>query len=386
MRRQIHFDCVPLREFAKIVRREVDIEPTQKYRTLGCRLYGEGVYQREIKIGAEIKAKRMFVVKENDFVINRIWAQKGSAGIVPSEISGSVVTQDFPVFALDSTKALPSYIAWYLKTQDFWEECRRHSHGTSGRQRLSPKELPNITFPLCGLREQRRIIARIEHFMVRIEEARRLRAEAVEKAEKILQAALQKVFVRTDEEGWEWVELKKVGKYINGRAFKGEEWETVGLPIIRIQNLTNPNAPFNYCSKPVKEKYYVKDGDLLISWSATLEVFAWNRGDAILNQHIFRVEANEKLIDKNFMFYAIKHVLRQIQEKIHGSAMKHITKREFENITIPLPSLEEQKRIVTYLDKIRETAKALDKLQQITKTELEKLSRAILDRAFKGEL
>src|SRR5262245_23625172 len=90
-----------LGEFASLVRRQVAITPAGLYRTLGCRLYGAGVYPREAKVGAAIQADRMYLVQEGDLVINRIWAQKGSAGIVPTNIAGSVVTADFPVMELD---------------------------------------------------------------------------------------------------------------------------------------------------------------------------------------------------------------------------------------------------------------------------------------------
>ena len=188
--RSNQIEHVPLSQFGKLMRREVEIKADRTYRTIGCRLYGEGVYQREEKSGNEIKAKRMFLVKENDLVVNRIWAQKGSAGIVPPEISGSVVTQDFPVFELDTDKAFPKYIAWYLKTKDFQEECKRHSHGTSGRQRLSPDELPKVTFPLCKLPEQQRIVARIE----KVDDLRRLLNEAGRESRDLVSWVLDNSF------------------------------------------------------------------------------------------------------------------------------------------------------------------------------------------------
>ena len=89
------------------------------------------------------------------------------------------------------------------------------------------------------------------------------------------------------------VKLKEVADFINGRAFKPEEWGDQGLPIIRIQNLTGSSRVLNYYSGVVDEKYLVKRGDILISWSASLGVYIWEGDDAILNQHIFKVETNE---------------------------------------------------------------------------------------------
>src|SRR5690606_20064129 len=129
---------------------------------------------------------------------------------------------------------------------------------------------------------------------------------------------------------WKEHKLGDLGRYINGRAFKPAEWGSKGLPIIRIQNLTDPDKPYNYFDGHVSEKHLVRDGDLLISWSATLGSFIWDRGDAALNQHIFKVKVNERLVEKEFLHYLILHILDELASQTHGSTMKHITKRKFD--------------------------------------------------------
>ena len=57
--------------------------------------------------------------------------------------------------------------------------------------------------------------------------------------------------------------LGSIATYINGRAFKPDEWEKEGLPIIRIQNLTDSNSSYNYSRQHFDEKFLVKNGDLL---------------------------------------------------------------------------------------------------------------------------
>ena len=83
--------------------------------------------------------------------------------------------------------------------------------------------------------------------------------------------------------------LGNVAKYINGRAFKPSEWEETGLPIIRIQNLTDKKAKYNYTSLKHDDKFLVKNGDLLFAWSASLGAHIWQGNEAWLNQHIFKV-------------------------------------------------------------------------------------------------
>lgn len=151
--------------------------------------------------------------------------------------------------------------------------------------------------------------------------------------------------------------LEDVGNYINGFAFKPSHWGREGWPIIRIQNLTNEAKPFNYCNKDeVKDKFYVRDGDILISWSASLDVFIWDRGNALLNQHIFKVELDEDKVDRDYFYYYMKFKIKELSSQTHGSTMKHITRGKFLKTEILLPNRETQKKIATYMkmvDKIK---------------------------------
>ena len=125
-------------------------------------------------------------------------------------------------------------------------------------------------------------------------------------------------------DGWVETDIGTVGRYINGRGFKESEWRSEGTPIIRIQNLTNEYAAFNYSTAGHEHKYRVEDGDLLVAWAATLGVYRWDRGPAWLNQHIFRVEAEAKLITNDFLYYALKQAIDGLYARAHGSGMVHI--------------------------------------------------------------
>jgi len=149
--------------------------------------------------------------------------------------------------------------------------------------------------------------------------------------------------------GWTNANLGYVADYINGRAFKPSEWEQHGRPILRIQNLTKSSNVVNRYSKPIEEKYIIQDGQLLISWSATLDAYIYRGEEAVLNQHIFKVEP---FIDKMFLYHLIKAHINNLKSKIHGSGMQHITKNKFEELIIPLPPLNEQKRIVTKIEEL----------------------------------
>ena len=145
--------------------------------------------------------------------------------------------------------------------------------------------------------------------------------------------------------------LGTVATYINGRAFKPSEWEKAGMPIIRIQNLTSENAPYNYSKGIFEEKYIVHNGDLLFAWSASLGAHIWKGQDAWLNQHIFKVLPKEG-IDRDYLYYFLLAVVAELYAKTHGSGMVHITKAPFMNTPIPVPSLPEQQRIVSRIEEL----------------------------------
>ena len=167
--------------------------------------------------------------------------------------------------------------------------------------------------------------------------------------------------------------LGDVATYINGYAFKPEDRGEVGLPIIRIQDLTGNAYDLGFYDGVYPEKIEINDGDVLISWSASLGVYVWNRGKALLNQHIFKVAFDKVEIDKKYFVYAVWQKLEEMGTKTHGATMKHIVKKDFDAIQIPYPSLDEQVEISTNLDKVSSVIDA-------RKKELELLDNLIKSR------
>ncbi|VQG18214.1 type I restriction-modification system, S subunit [Streptococcus pneumoniae] len=146
------------------------------------------------------------------------------------------------------------------------------------------------------------------------------------------------------------VKLGEVATFINGYAFKPQDWSSEGKEIIRIQNLTKTSTEINYYSGTIDKKYIVEAGDILISWSGTLGVFQWRGRSAVLNQHIFKVVFDKIDIDKSYFKYVVEKGLQDAVKHTHGSTMKHLTKKYFDNIIVPYTNLGEQQRIASELD------------------------------------
>ena len=188
--------------------------------------------------------------------------------------------------------------------------------------------------------------------------------------------------------GWCWATINDTGLYINGFAFKPSHRTDSGLPIIRIQNLTDPSKPYNYTELELPEDYKVITNDILVSWSATLDVFLWHGPEALLNQHIFKVVPNESLVDKTFLRYSLKKSIKELldTEHLHGSTMKHINRGPFLAHRIPLPPLEEQRRIADKIDEVfSELDNGIEELETAQK-KLELYRQSLLKSAVEGEL
>lgn len=148
------------------------------------------------------------------------------------------------------------------------------------------------------------------------------------------------------------IRLGEIATYVNGYAFKPKDRGNVGLPIVRIQDLTGNARDVGFYNGEYPKKIEINNGDILISWSASLGVYVWNKGKALLNQHIFRVVFDKGEIDKSFFVYAVRQKLKEMGTKTHGATMKHIVKKDFDAIEIPYPQINRQIEIARNMDKI----------------------------------
>jgi type I restriction enzyme, S subunit len=183
---------------------------------------------------------------------------------------------------------------------------------------------------------------------------------------------------------WKTHNLGELAEYVNGRAFKPEDWADAGLPIVRIQNLNDPTKPFNYYSGTFAEKHKIDSGDVLLSWSGTpgtsFGCFIWERGEALLNQHIFKVKVNKDLVLREYFVHATNSRLDEMIDLAHGAAgLRHVTKAKLETIELPVPPIEAQRRIVARIKECMERVEEIEELKDASRIQQQYLSASLIE-------
>ncbi|KDC52422.1 restriction endonuclease subunit S [Pseudoalteromonas fuliginea] len=161
---------------------------------------------------------------------------------------------------------------------------------------------------------------------------------------------------------WEVKTLGELAHYINGYAFKPEDWSKEGIKIIRIEQLNKPTGSYDYFNGIIPQKNAITNGDLIFSWSATLKVIIWQYGNAVLNQHLFKV-IPFKDCDKLFLFYLLDFYMDELSGSSHGSTMKHIKRGDIDlfKVIIPIQKHQQQKiaKVLSTIDNQIEQTQAL---------------------------
>ena len=288
----------------------------------------------------------------------------------------------------DANHVLSDFVYYTLLTKV--EEMNALGSGATFKE-ISRKKLATILIPLPPLEEQKRIVSRLEQLVNRAEEAKRLRKQAREEAEKIMQAALNKVFSRVEEEGWECVKLKEILKEdrrtVNPQEYPDKEFFLVTMDC--IESNSGKLLKLDKClGKEIKSMKYKFDTNHVLY--GKLRPYL-NKVYVPESEGICTTEFIPFIVTKAVREYVAYYLRRReivnfAMSNITGTRQPRVIISAFLEHPIPLPPLEEQKKMVEYLDKISEITESLKKLQQRTEEELEKLILAILDRAFKGEL
>ena len=145
-------------EFLKRNKTTVTIQDGVKYKRVTIKVRNGGVFLRDEVMGENIGTKKQYLVSKGQFILSKIDARNGAMGIIPAELNGAVVTQDFLPYDIDTTKVNPQYFVLVCTTKQFVEFCQSCSSGTTNRQRVDEAQFLNIKVPVPSLAEQNKLI------------------------------------------------------------------------------------------------------------------------------------------------------------------------------------------------------------------------------------
>ncbi len=270
-------------------------------------------------------------------------------------------------------------------------------------------DLDKLLIPIPSLRIQKYIGDTYYRFCEKVETNKRINI----KLEEMAQAIFKQWFVDFEfpnEEGkpykssggemvesemgmipekWDIYSLYDLADYLNGTSFKKSEMsEKTGVPIVKIAELKDGiTDSTKYCIVEKQDKYYLKNGDILFSWSGnpqtSIDIFIWNKDNAILNQHIFKITS--KIYSKEFIYIILKYfkpIFTQIATNKQTTGLGHVTINDLKRLKIALPNEklinESSFKIKAIINKIHNT--------QLENNNLANLRNLILPKLMSGEI
>ena len=184
---------VPLGDVLRPVQDAEAVHPERSYPNLGIFGFGRGVFAKPDITGMDTSARTLYRVRAGQFIYSRLFAFEGAYAVVPPDLDGCFVSNEFPTFDWIEGSAEPDFIAWIFKQPGVWAEIAKLGVGMGDRRRrVHPESLLTFQVPLPPLDEQRRIAARLDAVSSRL----KARADAADRQESELAAMLQQAFAR----------------------------------------------------------------------------------------------------------------------------------------------------------------------------------------------
>jgi len=162
-------------------------------------------------------------------------------------------------------------------------------------------------------------------------------------------------------DGWEWQKLNDVLVFKTGFAFKASQYVDKGLLVFRVTNITKDGGidvsnaryvPNSYAEE--YKKYELKEGDILIvmvgATTGKMGIVTSEAIPSLLNQNQWKLDVNHKIINSRYCYFCFRSFMPYFLDSMQGAAREFIKQKDFKELKIPIPPLNEQKRIVAKID------------------------------------
>ena len=246
------------------------LDPAKTYRELTVRLWGKGILCRGTVLGSDVGTPRR-VVSKNQLVISKIDARHGAAGLVPEDLDGAVVSNDFPTYSVNDKKAIPEFVGWLAKSAAFVEMCRRASAGTTNRVRLNEEKFLSQEIRLPPPTEQERVTRLLETARGKALSVVAKLDAAESDGARLLAVSFRDTLLRV-----RWLPMAEVAPLVRREAAVELEGSYPELGVRSFGKGTFHKPALAGADVGTKRLYEIKEGDLIFS-----NVFAWEGAIAV---------------------------------------------------------------------------------------------------------
>ena len=360
----------------------IELKPDQEYREVTVRLWGKGVVLRGTITGAEVAAQRRFSIRKGQFILSRIDARNGAFGLVPSELDGAIVSNDFPVFTIDERQLFPAFLGWMSRTAGFVEMCRRASEGTTNRVQLREDKFLSLELPLPSVDEQRRIISVVERIDALADEAVTLRRASDHELESLCRAVLSHDYEAKLVPMRDLVRLRQPDVVVvPDEVYQFAGVYSFGRGVFRGQQKSGMEFAYRKLTR-------LKAGDFtypkLMAWEGALGVVPAECDGCVVSTEFPVFEVLEERIYPEVLDVHFKdpHVWLSLSGASTGTNVRRrrLNPADFLGIMMPVPSHRVQKQV-------RGIRSEIDRSKDLRGSSLlavEALRSAVLNQAFRG--
>lgn len=373
------------------------------YKFAGTYSFARGIFAGDRKLGSSFKLPKIQRVKTGDFVYCKIMAWEGAFGTVPLDADNCVMSGAFVAYVPNPTIVDPRFLDWYFRAPSNWQRIGRQSTGTNvRRQSLHPEQFEATEIPLPPLDEQRRIVVRIEELSAKVEEARRMREDAMAEAPLLIDAFLRERFAKLEQQ-YGVVALDDVlvdATY--GTSEKSHSERAAGaLPVLRIPNVASEkldltNLKYAALEDRAVASLAISDEDILIvRTNGSVDLVGRSavvRGlvePTLFASYLIRLRFDRSRLLSDFAQIGLRHLRRSgalVDFARTTAGQYNVSVGRLRGAALPIAPLPEQRRLIAELDALQAKINAVKALQNETAAELDAMLPAILDKAFKGEL
>lgn len=337
------------------------------------------------KVGLKNSAARLF--PKDTVLVAMYGATAGQVGILRFEAA----TNQAVCGILPNKLFVPEFLFYYFLAKK--EELVAQAVGNA-QPNISQVKIRNTEIPVSPLPEQQRIVGVLDEAFAGLATAQATAEKNLQNARALFESHLHSIFTQRGE-GWVETTLDEVCGFQNGFAFKSSTFKPSGLPILRISNIQDGKVDTKrlvfFDQKDYREnldRYRIIEDDLLIAMSgATTGKLGFNTKDTVfyLNQRVGKFEPSKKL-NKRFLYHFLSTKVEENLRISAGAAQPNLSTEQIKSFVLPLPSNEEQERIVDALESLATETQRLESLYQKKLAALAALKKSLLHQAFAGEL